>query len=248
VFKRRRGQDAADEAAEAEELDEVDDADAHVVEAADEVVPSPPERPQGPWDVEDAPDDDRPRLDLGGLRVLGVEGAEIRLDVDEASGQVVAVTVVKNDGAIQMQGFAAPRTQGLWADVREEIATGLSDGGGSSEEVEGPFGVELHAMVPIETPDGYTVPQPVRFIGVDGPRWFLRAVVSGKALTDESLRAQLLEVFRETVVVRGGEAMGPRSPLPLRMPDSGGDTPAADPEGRPPLEPFQRGPEITEIR
>ena len=248
MFRRRRGQDAADEAAEVEAADELDAAGTDAAEPADEVAPTAPERPQGPWDVEDAPEDDRPRLDLGGLRVLGVEGAEIRLDVDEASGQVVAVTVVKDDGAIQIQGFAAPRTEGLWADVREEIATGLSDGGGSSEEVEGEFGVELHAMVPVETPDGYTVPQPVRFIGVDGPRWFLRAVMSGKALTDEAVRAPLLEVFRETIVVRGGEAMGPRSPLPLRMPDSAGDAAVADPEGRPSLEPFRRGPEITEIR
>jgi hypothetical protein len=52
---------------------------------------------------------------------------------------------------------------------------------------------------------------------------------------------------RDVVVVRGGEAMAPRELLPLRLPDAAA-APAPEPEGRPPLDPFERGPEITEIR
>jgi hypothetical protein len=49
------------------------------------------------------------------------------------------------------------------------------------------------------------------------------------------------------VVVRGAEAMAPRELLALRLPEAAVQE-APAPEGRDPLEPFERGPEITEIR
>ena len=54
-------------------------------------------------------------------------------------------------------------------------------------------------------------------------------------------------MVRDVVVVRGTEAMAPRELLPLRLPDAT-PAPEPEPEGRAPLEPFARGPEITEIR
>ena len=52
-------------------------------------------------------------------------------------------------------------------------------------EVDGPFGTELRARVPAEGPAGQQ-PQlaPARFLGVDGPRWFLRGLVTGPAATE----------------------------------------------------------------
>jgi hypothetical protein len=113
---------------------------------------------------------------------------------------------------------------------------------------------------------------PVRFVGVDGPRWFLRAVISGPAAVDESAASALLDVVRETVVVRGDEAMAPRELLSLKLPEqpdpsggtvadqgatAGGDargtgnTSEGDASPDAPslddLKPFERGPEITEI-
>jgi hypothetical protein len=55
-------------------------------------------------------------------------------------------------------------------------------------------------------------------------------------------------LVRSLVVVRGGEAMAPRELLPLRIPrgpESEEDSPAAYSDD---LDPFERGPEITEIR
>ncbi len=48
-----------------------------------------------------------------------------------------------------------------------------------------------------------------RFAGVDGPRWFLRAVFHGAAVYEESAAAELESLVRGVVVVRGGEAMAP---------------------------------------
>ncbi len=85
---------------------------------------------------------------------------------------------------------------------------------------------------------------------MDGPRWFLRGVLTGRPATDPSGDAAepLMSLFRNIVVVRGTEAMAPRDPIPLRLPD---DPTLAqdgeDDEESDPLSPFQRGPEITEI-
>jgi hypothetical protein len=59
---------------------------------------------------------------------------------------------------------------------------------------------------------------------------------------------RLEEVFRATVVVRGGEAMAPRELLPLRLPRDAMEQQPAAPPARPGLEILQRGPEITEIQ
>ena len=106
--------------------------------------------------------------------------------------------------------------------------------------------------VPVRTSDGRTGHQTQRFVGVDGPRWFLRAVFQGPAAHDEAVAAELESVVREVVVVRGGEAMAPRELLPLRLPEAADGrrrrrAGAAEAE-RPSLDPFTRGPEITEIR
>ncbi len=88
---------------------------------------------------------------------------------------------------------------------------------------------------------------PIRYIGVDGPRWFLRAVITGRAAVDPNAAAVLEGVVREVVVVRGDEPMAPREGIALQLPA----------EARQALEeqaddgsynPYERGPEITETR
>ena len=195
------------------------------------------------------------RLDLGALWLTGVPGMELRLEVEEESQNVVGVTAVLGESAVQIQAFAAPRSEGIWDEIRTEIAASITSQGGTADKVSGPLGAELRAQMPGQGPDGRTVFSPVRFVGVDGPRWFLRAVLSGQAAIDESAASTLLDVVRATVVVRGDEAMAPRELLALRLPDQpdtaeqdGADEDAG--EVAPSIDdfkPFERGPEITEI-
>ncbi|MFF4732909.1 DUF3710 domain-containing protein [Streptomyces mirabilis] len=173
--------------------------------------------PGGPWDVSDVEDPGSGRIDLGGLFVPGVEGMELRLEV--AGEDIVAATVVlRGSSAIQLQAFAAPKSEGIWDEVRSEIATGIRAQGGIVDEIEGQLGWELRAQVPVQLPDGREGVQVVRFVGADGPCWFLRGVISGQAAVQPAAAAPLEAVFRDTVVVRGQTAMAPRTPLTLTMP------------------------------
>jgi hypothetical protein len=141
----------------------------------------------------------------------------------------------------------------LWEDVRNEIADSLKDGGGSAEHAEGAFGPELRTRIPDEAGSS----QQARFVGVDGPRWFLRGLFTGPAATDAAQASRLEAVFRGIVVVRGIDAMAPRDPLPLHLPreaieqthadEAEIDDEMSEPEERR-LQLRERGPEITELR
>ncbi|MDQ1709887.1 MAG: hypothetical protein QOG49_1272, partial [Frankiaceae bacterium] len=200
----------------------------------------------GPWDVDDVEGETfAPRVDLGAIRVPVPKDLELRIEVDDG-GTVMAATVGNEHSALQLNAFAAPRRSGLWTEVRTEIAQALTEQGVGSEEADGALGRELRARIPTGDAKGATTS--ARFVGSDGPRWFLRGLLTGPAATDPVQAEPFEAVFREIVVVRGGEAMAPRDPLTLRLP-----TEAPARVGQPDavayddLDPFERGPEITEI-
>jgi hypothetical protein len=133
--------------------------------------------------------------------------------------------------------------------------------GAKVSEGQGAFGPEVRGMIPARTPEGEQVTQPVRFVGIDGPRWFLRAVFLGRAAVEPDPDDALHQLVRQTIVVRGTSAMAPRDPLPLTLPaqpvTAEDEVAEADPsedqgdgaDGRfTDLDPFERGPEITEVR
>lgn len=178
-----------------------------------------PEALNGPFDVSQLPsDDDHRRIDFGSLVVPAVDGMQVRLEMDEHEN-VVAVSVMLDDTALQMQTFAAPRHEGLWEEIRQELAEGIRASRGKAREADGPFGRELRAEVAVTGPEGTTAPQPVRFIGVDGPRWFLRGLISGVGGGDADRAKAVERVFAAVAVRRGSHAAPPREPLPLALPD-----------------------------
>ncbi len=211
----------------------------------------------GPHDA-GAVDGPGERIDLGSLWLSGTPGMELRLEVDQSTGEISAAHVVLGDSTLQLQAFAAPRTLGIWDEIRGEIAESITSLGGTADEADGAFGLELRTRMPQAGPDGRTVFAPARFLGVDGPRWFLRGVLSGPAAIDDGAASPLVDVLRSLVVVRGEDPMAPREMLPLNVPDLPGDAETADgsPDETPPdeddatggLNPFERGPEITEVR
>ena len=68
---------------------------------------------------------------------------------------------------------------------------------------------------------------PVRFVGVDGPRWFLRAMLAGAPATEDAQAKPFLDTFRGVVVVRGSEPLPVRDPVPLQLPKEAAEQVAA---------------------
>jgi hypothetical protein len=239
VFRRRRSEDA--------DRDEFDYDEP-------EQPAGVPRAEGGPWDAEEA-FPALERVDLGSLQVpIGPEH-EIQLVMAEQHG--AWVTIRYRESEVQIQAFAAARRGALWDDVRAEIAAEVTTAGGRSQETEGSFGIELMAQVPAEPGQGAGEPggmRLVRFVGVDGPRWFVRGLFSGPA-ADGGDQADLLEeVLRDVVVVRGEHPVPPREILELRLPPEARqaleEQAAAEEENRfgGDLNPFDRGPEFTETR
>jgi hypothetical protein len=168
----------------------------------------------------------RPYVDLGGVKVLPRPDLGLRLEVEEGSKRVVAVALDYAGSTLQVQPFAAPRNSGLWHEIRAQIVDQIARQGGTTSISDGPLGPEIRAEIPAPPGSEPAVTRIARFIGVDGPRWFLRGVISGQALADPAAAAQVEELFRSIVVVRGNTPMPPRDLIPLQVPASmGGGAP-----------------------
>jgi hypothetical protein len=256
VFRRRRSADAGrDWPADSDQEppgDELDYGEPFDDELAEQAQPASTSRAEGgPWDAGEAfPAQER--VDLGSLQVPVGPEHEIQLVMAEQHG--AWVTVKYRESEVQIQAFAAARRSALWDDVRAEIAAEVDTAGGRSQESDGSFGIELMAQVPMEPGQPASGMRLVRFVGIDGPRWFVRGLFTGPA-ADGGEQAELLEeVLRDVVVVRGDHPVPPRDILELRLPPEARqaleEQAAAEEESRfrGDLNPFDRGPEFTETR
>ena len=217
--KKKHQSEEALEAA-AEENEEAVDAAGNVDEAQ-EVVALPESSAEyegrgderGPWDVEDenVPDYDE-YLDMGSYYLPFLKGIELRVKANRATQQVLGTTITYGSSSVEIEAFAAPKTLGLWDDVRADLIEANKD----AKEVEGVFGTEL--ALPVTVKGGRKVL--TRIVGVDGPRWMLRGIFSGKAATDpEGEEAKALnQFFADIVVERGDDPLAPRDLIPMHPP------------------------------
>jgi hypothetical protein len=177
--------------------------------AADSVSPSV-DADFGPYDVADAPEGEY--LDLGSLKIPTIAGVEVRVQANN-EGVVQQVALGTADSVLQLAVFAAPRSEGIWDEVRGNIRKSLLGEGVAVEEIAGDYGRELRAQVRADA--GMT---DIRFVGVDGPRWMVRAIYQGLAAREPSAAGPLADCLRGLVVDRGKEAMPAEEALPLRLP------------------------------
>jgi hypothetical protein len=173
----------------------------------------------GPYDADELPDDGVERVDLGSLLILPEHGRELRLQVDEASGNVQSVLLTGKDGAIELRAFAAPRNGDLWSEVRPQIAADMAQRGGTATEREGRFGTELVCQVQVKRNDGGTAMQPSRIVGINGPRWLLRATFLGRPAVEVEGVDDWEDTITKVAVRRGAQAMPVGEPLPVVLPE-----------------------------
>lgn len=185
---------------------------------ADPEESSVPAAQEGPFDVDDL-HDDLDRIDVGALLIAPAPGREVRLQVVEKTGEVASVLVVGEDGALELQAFAAPRNGDLWSEVRPQIAADVGRRGGRAAERVGRFGTELLCQVPVKRPDGEDAVQPSRVIGINGPRWMLRASLLGRPAVEPDAAGEWEEILAQVAVRRGTQAMPVGRPLPCKVPD-----------------------------
>lgn len=201
--------------------------------------------PQGPWDASHAPEGVATR-DVGALRLPAQPQVPVRFEVDKRVG-IVAVLVTVSNSILRVQAFAAPRSSGLWEERRAERAAALRKQGMEVGEADGPFGPELVALGAFRTPDGTVHRRQMRFLGVDGPRWLLEAMITGAGARAGENATAVEAYLRDVVVVRGVEARAPGDALLLTPPGvQAVRTPAE--QGPQALTLPRRGPEITEVR
>lgn len=199
----------------------------------------------GPFDITERPEVDG-YLDLGSLRVPMVPDLKVRLDLEDSTKRIIGVTLQLGKSSIQAQSFAAPRSGGLWDEIRAEILDSVAATEGAQVgEQEGRFGTEVAARIPAAMPDGSPGWRVARFVGVDGPRWFLRGVVGGEAAFQEEAAGAIDDLFSRIVVQRGDDPHPPRELLPLTPPENMRPVTQPDQTNQPAPE---RGPEITEVR
>ncbi|KAB1644031.1 DUF3710 domain-containing protein [Gulosibacter chungangensis] len=171
----------------------------------------------GPLDISEY-DGEGSYIDLGPLRIPARSGLALRLEFEDKTKRVIAVGLDFEGSTLQVQAFASPRSSGLWRDVRTKLAAQVAKQGGRSEEKSTALGISLRTSVPIV--QGGDKLRVVQFFGVDGPRWFLRGVVSGQATADDSKLKTMIEIFRGVVVDRGNNPIPPRDLLPLTVPEA----------------------------
>lgn len=172
-----------------------------------------------PRDYAEIAGDEVERVDLGGVLVTPSEGNELRLQVDETTGNVQSVMLAGEDGALEFAAFAAPRNGSLWNEIRPDIVGDLTARGAQVVEADGPWGAELHVSAQVQLPDGQVGVQETRIVGINGPRWMLRASFMGAPARDPEAAALWEARVSDIVVNRGSGAMPVGAAIEVRLPD-----------------------------
>jgi hypothetical protein len=141
----------------------------------------------------------------------------IKADVEDSTKRIVSITLETAGHRIQLQAFAASKVDGLWAAAMGAIEEGVRAQGGLADQIQGALGPELRVQTTV-TENGQKMLRESRFIGVDGPKWFLRGVLTGPELYSEARYLSLVALFRSVAVSRGELPLPPGDLLPITLP------------------------------
>ncbi|TQL68372.1 uncharacterized protein DUF3710 [Nocardioides albertanoniae] len=174
----------------------------------------------GPFDIDSAPDgligDDW--VDLGSMMLAPAPGKELRLQVDEQTGQIAAVMLTAEDGAMELRAFAAPRDADMWNESLPMLREDVQQRGGATADLQGPWGTELITQMKVKLEDGQPAVQQTRLIGVNGPRWMLRATLLGRPAMEPDAGKEWERILEQVVVRRGQEAKPKGEALEVKLP------------------------------
>lgn len=157
-------------------------------------------------------------VDMGSLRVPVVQGMQLRTQLAEDKKTILRVLLVLGSSGLQISLAAAPRSGGVWQEVREQVAEAYRSDGATVTEAHTRYGDELIVDSPVAMPDGSSATARARIIGCEGPRWFARIDMLGPAAKDEEIASQYEKIIDRLVVVRDSQPRARLETLPLRVP------------------------------
>ena len=95
---------------------------------------------------------------------------QLRIKANRSTQQVLGSTITFGSSSLEIEAFAAPKTLGLWDDVRGD----LLEANKAASEVDGVFGTEL--KLPVNVKGGKTVKRLVGFREKDALKKELEAL------------------------------------------------------------------------
>lgn len=196
----------------------------------------------GPFDITDV-DSVEGMHNFGVLNLPMEPGTRVQFTINKRTRAAMGALVQMAGSTLSINVYAAPKSAGLWPDIRDELSETIVAGGGTANFREGPFGPEIEAMVPKKEVNEV---RHVRYVGVDGPRWLLRAAIEGEAVSNADTRELVYAYLRKVVVDRGSDPYPVRDQLELTMPDSARAR-VEEKLGKP-VQRKARGPELPELR
>lgn len=158
-------------------------------------------------------------VDMGSILFPAVPGMQLRTQVADDGSTVLQILVVLGNSGVQMSVAAAPRSGGVWDEVREEIRSGFASQGATVTDVESRYGDELLVDMPMRMPDGRSGTSRMRIIGREGDRWFARIDVLGPAAASPEAGEGIEKVIDRIVVRRDKHPRTRLELLPLHVPD-----------------------------
>lgn len=158
-------------------------------------------------------------VDLGSLFVPPVPGMQVRAQFEADGKTLHRIQLVLGTSGIRVSVAAAPRSGGVWTELREQFSESVRQQGGSVEEAEGRYGTELQVRLPVQLPNGSQGFSPMRFIGIEGPRWIVRLDIQGAAAAGDAEQIEACDkVIDQLIVNRGSEPRVRLSLLPMQLP------------------------------
>ena len=140
-------------------------------------------------------------VDMGAILFPARPGMQLRTQVADDGTTVLQILVVLGNSGIQMSVAAAPRSGGVWDELRDEIRSGF----------------EKQDM-PMQMPDGRSATSRMRILGREGDRWFARIDIIGPAAADADAGLEIEKVIDRIVVRRDEHPRTRLELLPVRLP------------------------------
>ena len=157
-------------------------------------------------------------VDMGAILLPSRPGMQLRTQVADDGTTVLQILVVLGNSGIQMSVAAAPRSGGVWDELRDEIRAGFEKQGARVADIRTRYGAELLVDMPMKMPDGRSATSRMRILGREGDRWFARIDILGPAAATAEAGTDIEKVIDRIVVRRDEHPRTRLELLPVRLP------------------------------